>query len=354
MWDARDTRREVGVRLAGWRPVLPKRQLQPVYATCIYCHASLGANEAIEHFPIGRRLAFDAGRGRLWVVCRSCTRWNLTPIEDRWEAIEECERAFRGTTLRYSTTNIGLARLGEGTDLVRVGEVLRPEFAAWRYGDQFGRRRRRYLAAGAAGLGISLTPYAVALAGPVVIVPYVLGILYGGYRATKEVRRDRQVVARVQSRDGIEVDILRSELASFKLVRGEEERWAIQIQSAAARILIVDDAAVRVGSLAVAEANMAGASRTKVADAVSVLESLKSPEELRRVVSHYDRLVHMPPERRLALEMALNEDAERKVLEGELAELELAWKQAEELAAISDNLLLPESVTEWMARRRQS
>ena len=71
-----------------------------MYSTCIFCHSSLGANEAIEHFPVGRRLAFDAARGRLWVVCRSCERWNLTPLEERWEAIEECERLFSSTKLR--------------------------------------------------------------------------------------------------------------------------------------------------------------------------------------------------------------------------------------------------------------
>lgn len=116
-----------------------------MYSTCLFCNSPLGSNEVIEHFPIGRRLTFDAARGRLWVVCRICERWNLSPLEERWEAIEECERSFRGTILRASTANIGMARLSEGLELVRIGEPLRPEFAAWRYGDQFGKRRRRSL-----------------------------------------------------------------------------------------------------------------------------------------------------------------------------------------------------------------
>src|SRR5437763_1302753 len=82
-----------------------------MYSTCIFCHASLGTNEAVEHFPIGRRIAFDAARGRLWAVCRKCERWNLSPLDERWEAIEECERLFRDSRLRVSTDNIGLARL---------------------------------------------------------------------------------------------------------------------------------------------------------------------------------------------------------------------------------------------------
>ena len=118
-----------------------------MYRRCLFCQADLGTNEALEAFPVGRRVAYDAEKGRLWVVCRACERWNLTPLEERWEAIEEAERHYRGTRLRASTDQVGLARVGDGTELVRIGRPLRPEFAAWRYGDQFGRRRRRQLAA---------------------------------------------------------------------------------------------------------------------------------------------------------------------------------------------------------------
>src|SRR5471032_1178385 len=142
-----------------------------MYSTCLFCHSSLGANEAIEHFPVGRRLAFDASRGRLWVVCQKCERWNLTPIEERWEAIEECERLFVGTRLRVSTDNIGMARLREGLELVRIGAPLRPEMAAWRYGDQFGRRRKKYMLYTGAGIA--------AVAGLVIIGP-ATGVIAGG------------------------------------------------------------------------------------------------------------------------------------------------------------------------------
>jgi hypothetical protein len=139
-------------------------QVEGIDSIEIVCNSDLDHNEAVEHFPVGRRLAFDAAKGRLWVVCRKCERWNLTPLEERWEAIEECERAFRGTRLRVSTDEIGLARLREGLELVRIGDPQRPEMAAWRYGDQFGRRRRRkYLIAG----GIVVVASTVVVAGPV-------------------------------------------------------------------------------------------------------------------------------------------------------------------------------------------
>ena len=57
-----------------------------MYATCMFCNGPLGRNDALEHFPVGRRLAFDGEKGRLWVICPSCARWNLTPLEERWEA----------------------------------------------------------------------------------------------------------------------------------------------------------------------------------------------------------------------------------------------------------------------------
>jgi hypothetical protein len=40
----------------------------------------------------------------------------------------------------------------------------------------------------------------------------------------------------------------------------------------------------------------------------------------------------------LALEMALHEESERRALEGELALLEAAWRDAEQLANIADAL----------------
>ena len=71
-----------------------------MYRHCIYCSADLGANQALESFPVGRRVAFDAERGRLWAVCGRCGRWNLAPIEERWEAVDEAERGFRDARLR--------------------------------------------------------------------------------------------------------------------------------------------------------------------------------------------------------------------------------------------------------------
>ena len=55
-------------------------------------------------------------------------------------------------------------------------------------------------------------------------------------------------------------------------------------------------------------------------------------------------LSRLPAVRRLALEMALHESTEQRAIDGELASLEAAWREAEEIAGIADDLLLPENV----------
>jgi hypothetical protein len=51
--------------------------------------------------------------------------------------------------------------------------------------------------------------------------------------------------------------------------------------------------------------------------------------------------------------MALHEEQERRALKGELKALEAVWKQAEEIAAISDSLLLPEGADEFLEEHRE-
>ena len=119
-----------------------------MYSTCLFCSADLGANEMIEEFPVGGSLAFDAERGRLWAVCPKCRRWNLAPIEERWEAVESSEKLFRSSRLRVHSENIGLCKLPDGTRLIRVGDAVPREFAAWRYGDELVRRRKQALLLG--------------------------------------------------------------------------------------------------------------------------------------------------------------------------------------------------------------
>ena len=75
----------------------------------------------------------DEERGRLWVVCRGCERWNLVPIEERWEAIEECARAFRDSRLRASTDDVSTQPLAINAPRCEwrrdICEAIRPALA---------------------------------------------------------------------------------------------------------------------------------------------------------------------------------------------------------------------------------
>ncbi len=329
----------------------------------MFCKASLGANEVVETFPVGRRLAFDAARGRLWVVCRRCQRWNLTPLEERWEAVEACEKLFRGTRVRTSSENIGLARHAEGLELVRIGKPLRPEFAAWRYGDQFGRRRRRSilystgLVAAAAG-GWVLMGTAGSLVG-------MMGMSIVSYAdAWKTYRRS----VRFRPSDG-RLRRMNQLIAKQTLIRPDDDEVGFLVGAGGGVVLsretewFAGEDARRAINAILPAVNSEGGSSKKVQSAVSEIESHGHPERFVRQAAeswreyrHRGRsglLSSMPHHTRLAFEMALHEEEERCALEGELWRLERAWREAEEIAAIADDLLLSESASRFVDRHGQ-
>lgn len=342
-----------------------------MYATCLFCQKDLGRNESFETFPVGQRLAFDAAKGRLWVVCRHCERWNLSPLEERWEAIEQAERYYRDSKRRVATDNVGLSKLRDGTTLIRIGEPLRPEFAAWRYGDQFGRRRRRQLALVGAGLGAL---------GVLVVGGVTAGVGIGGFgwlisRASVGIVRGsgESVVARIKAPNGETLRVRRRHLLETTIEPGAHDSIAVNLRYAGGQTYFEGAQAMHVASRIVPAANRFGGSKQNVATAVDQIEREGSAEAfLERLasvaaVTTRPRFgVTSPPRRqrrfqrwnndwntgifamntvqRLALEMALHEEGERAAMEGELHTLEAAWREAEEIAAISDSLLLPSTV----------
>jgi len=321
-----------------------------MYSTCMFCGKSLGTNEVVETFPVGRRLAFDASKGRLWVVCRKCERWNLSPLEERWEAVEDCERLFRETRLRASTQNIGMARLREGLELVRIGEPVRDEFAAWRYGDQFGRRRKKYIAytAGAGAAFIGLT----------VVGPMMAGVSVGSFAGMYNLlvpMMNRRHRAKLHTNSGRIIKVPVEKFNTIRLRPGDEDgSLRLRLFKGKKEEWFTGPEAERFASRLIPKVNRGGGKKTAVEDAVREIERAGHPEKfvkgLLNSTEHaagwkdYGAVSSMPKEITLALEMALHEEDERRAMEGELWRLERAWEGAEEIAAISDSLLLPEDV----------
>ena len=351
-----------------------------MYATCLFCHARLGRNDAVEHFPVGRRLAFDAATGRLWVVCRGCERWNLTPVEERWEALEEAERLYRAAPQRASTGNIGLARLPDGTELVRVGAALRPEFAAWRYGDRFAQRRRRARAAALGTAGAAAGTVALATVGPgagalsaaltlALWVPtqFLLSWHRAGLLGRLVLRDDNGQPFEVDARVALEARLAAGVTGAPTLTVHYFNNLDLRAGFRDERdIRLTGPHAVEVAGRLLSRVNGAGAPAARIAESVGLLEAAGGPDRFWRDAAANVRrwagaqtwgdtgaLRHLPAPVRLALEMAAHEASERRALEGELAELERAWRDAEEVAAIADNLLLPAPVQQAWERLRQ-
>lgn len=346
-----------------------------MYSTCTFCHAPLGANEALERFPVGRCIAFDSARGRLWAVCGVCAQWNLSPIETRWEAIEEGEKLYRDSRRRVATDQIGLAKTADGTELIRIGEPLRPEFAAWRYGARFSARWRR---------NALFTAGVVTAVGGLFIAGPMMGVIATGgwflpYQVAKAVRSQmlrRTVIARGRDENG-PIVVMRPHAKHARLIWAPEDSlgWQLQVprlvgtpsrmgwyglaQPGDPTSVLAGTAALEMARSVFAEVNRSGGRARAVEDAVRSIEEHGSPETLLRDVAlrsvdsdASSWLGAQPVETRLALEMAANEETERRALQGELQALEARWKDAEEIAAIADTLTLPQQIVQRLDRMR--
>lgn len=349
-----------------------------VYHTCLHCTRDLGQNDIVELLPIGRRIAFDAARGRLWVVCRNCGKWNLVPFDNRLEAIDVCEKLFHDTRKRFSTEQIGLARMADGTDLVRIGEPQRPEFASWRYGAQYKRRRRKQIGISVIGGGATMVA-AGALEMTALQGGLLLGLagLYLPSFAWQLIQtRRRRVLANVPGRESP----LRLDETALASVHVSVENGGIQLGLhtglfAAFRkrvVTIVGPDTRMLTRRIMATLNERAGSGRHISQALGRIEAAGVEGWLRRLdresISLLDlplsqrwrhnvllkseqparypgffqgvRVAGLPAGDRLAIEMWLSEEDEARALSGELALLERQWKEAEELAAIADGLAI--------------
>lgn len=373
-----------------------------MYSTCLFCNGPLGANDRIAAYPVGHRLAYDPSRGRLWVICTRCSRWNLSPLDERWEAIDECERLFRGTRLRYSTDHIGLARIDEGLELVRIGPALLPEIASWRYGARLERYRTESNGRRPAGAlvrrGVGLHRWvarkaASALAGYATSV----GLSDEAMLRLRTFHRGDAVLARSIDEQGTPIVIRYAHLGLAELIRPErDEPWRLVVRHDGGIARLAEAVGLRTAGKMLAALNFGVASNGEVNHAIAKLDAAGDREGyFSRVASlamrtHWGRvpdapdegliepagssfaerialqlanrsfwgrggtgseettpLYRLPAVDRLALEMASNEDIERSALEGELAALAAAWKEAEDIAHISDELFADEVFEEF-------
>ncbi len=339
-----------------------------MYRTCITCGATLGANEVLEHFPVGRRLAFDPHRGRLWAVCLNCRSWNLAPIEERWEAVEEAERAFETAQVGASTEHVTLGRVPEGLDLVRIGPARSVEFAGWRFGDALVGRWERKRKASRTALGVGLLAGTVGMSAPILLA----SAAWGMGTELLHYRRSRRIIERVASPGGEApvFPVRGRDIHRARLHVPEEGGWELHIPRYGGNVILTGPDAIRISRRMLPFMNREGAKEELVRQAVRLTEAHAGPDGLfgyaarsvgdgeeadqlhGRVRFRRYRIASADPVVKTALEIAANDETERRALEGELALLEREWREADELAGIIDDLLLPEGVRSTLRRLR--
>lgn len=337
-----------------------------MYTRCLVCATPFEANESLEHLPLGKRLAFDPVRGRLWAVCRTCKRWSLTPIEERWEALEELEKLTRDkAALLSQTDNIALLRAG-ALEIVRVGRANLTEEAWWRYGRELTSRRQQYkrlslagsLAAGAVMVGGWATG-GMTLIGmwfvwgnaPEALTDAARWLRFGSaaWRGRRECSRCGHVFKSLNYRDR----------GGVGLFPGDEPGRVDLVYRCPdcghyrdGGLRLAGQDAERALRRTLAYHHFAGASERRVVSATRLIQEAGTPQDLMRiVVKDGRRLGDLQRTGAVALEIAANESAEQNLLEMELAELEARWREEEELASIVDGELTPVPVLEAIRRK---
>ena len=313
--------------------------------TCVFCDHDLDSTAA--------RPAFDPWLGRLWRVCPGCGRWNVVPLEDRWEALESLERMVRdtgGSLLR--TPHLDLVRTPAG-EVIRVGRAPRPELAGWRYGDALPplvpRGLRAWLRRVLGGLpsaphgydtseiGILNYPFEATrwFASPFIEEAPALTALFGQVPLSPSCPScgDALVVAPW----------------SFQHVRliptGPEAGVAATCGSCARGVVVPLADARPVLRLGLFLVNHRLRSAEVVEPAAVAIERADGPEGLLRGMARREQsLGEAGAAGRLSLQMALDEMTEAELMETE-------WREAEELAGIIDGELTPAPLLDAFRRR---
>jgi len=322
-----------------------------MYRTCAFCSGKLDGDGGPSGLGVGRRLAFDEWKGRLWVICPKCTRWNLTPLDDRLERLEALARAAREGQVAAATEQVALIRW-RGYDFVRVGKPPRIEFATWRYGERLKARQREQLkfvvplTIATVGLAVAVN---VAAGGSVGVfvwnMPNIARSMYTGIVGRRRVGLAEPPIC---ERCGSMLNLQAKHVAHARVVRQTRADLALILscpncRSEGAMLVGVDaQAALRLGLTYLA---LTRGGRRRAEDAARLVEAAGGPDRLIRDVARRElTLRSLAPERRLALEMAVDEQAE-------VAQLERQWKEAEEIADIADGLLSTTAELEEELRR---
>jgi len=310
-----------------------------VYSTCAFCNAKLDGDGGPSGLGVGRRIAFDEWKGRLWVICGKCARWNLTPFDDRLERIEAVARAASAGRIAASTPQIALIRW-EAYHLVRVGKPPRQELATWRYGERLAQRARDRakitVPLAVAAIGIGIVANVAAGGGLGVIVWNLHNFTESIYVGIVGRRRVALVEPPSCARCGTVMQLRAKHLQHSRVIPESRADLAVLVSCPHCHeegAMLTGDAAAQLLRQGLSYLNATRSGRRSAVDAARTVDQAGGADGLIREVARREQTLRaLRPGRRLALEMAVDEQME-------LLELERQWREAEELADIADGTL---------------
>jgi len=188
-----------------------------------------------------------------------------------------------------------------------------------------------------------------------------------GYTAVHRLLTRRHDLGRAQkkiceiARRDLRADIRNDEKVFVRVIpSGEEPYWMLSLSLEMRHHSYRGAEAVHLAHLVAPALNANGATPKNVKEAVQEIEDAGSPERFflrardfgSQPGYRYSDIRGFPAHLRLAFEMAAHEESERAAVEGELAQLEADWREAEELASIADNMFIPQAVSEFIQRHR--
>ena len=333
-------------------------------ARCLFCHKPFAENRRFPHFPHSRRIAYDPVRGRLWAICESCWRWNLHPIEERDGALYDLERAAHDSAKVIGrTANISLLKLDDVL-LVRVGKAGLAEQSWWRYGREL--RRRKALVNSTGSRVATYTYGAVAWVGEALgLADDDVPIDWDDNPLMDIVRWRRFGWAAWHGR--VTCPYCKSTLTALRYdltwwvypLRGEDGHLEVGVPCPRCDPWTPDNVYHLTGPQAenvlrrcLAYQNVAGASERLIRDAAQAIEHAGSAGEFALEATRRRQcLWKMKGAGTVALEIALNESVERRVMDLEIRDVEFLWRQEEELARIIDEELTPRRLLEAHLRK---
>lgn len=325
-----------------------------MFHTCAFCSGALGGDGGASGLGVGRRFAFDGWKSRVWVICQRCGRWNLTPVEDRLDAVAALDRMAAAGRVAATTAQVALVRAG-AYDVVRVGKPPRLEIAGWRYGERIKARERERLKV--------VVPVTLAFVGITIATNIAAGgttaWMFGQFpQAANQIytwtvgRRRVGIEPPVCARCGAIMVLRASHLQEARLTRTSASDLAVLLRcprcKAEGAMLEGADAerALRHG-LTYVNLKKGRRVKRKAEEAATAVERAGGPQELIAGATRAElRVGTLKGAQGLALEMAVDEQAE-------VRELEREWRRAEEIAQIADDLLTPPAIEDELKHLKE-